>query len=181
MQLAAQDLETSLILGDISFGFENTPANLSAWSAVITILPVTFQHVSGFGASFSFCNLFLRGNNLNQFSEVTFVNPTFFYNLYPHKNIIVGPFVAIKAVGAYSPTFFEFTAGIKFSWQGFLEVLPDPLIPIAFEIIQVQTGYKYRDHESKFYAQIGIDIFLLYGIAASQGKQNKNLNKDYRR
>jgi hypothetical protein len=162
MRLAAQDIETSFLFGDTSLGIEN----LTTGFMTITILPITFQHVSGFGLSFSFGNLLFRGKALNEFSEATFINPTFFYNLYPHKNIIVGPFVAIKAVGAYSPTFFELTAGITFSWQG---LFGNSFIPIAFEIIQVQAGYKYRDRESKFYAQIGMDLALvLYALSPKQ-------------
>jgi hypothetical protein len=133
------DLEASLIFGEVSPGFETNFSSID-FINTITVTPVTFQSKSGWGLSFSPFS-FVTKNESN--SSMTFINPVLFYNFFKTIHTRLGPFISINALDMYNIGFFKFTAGVSFSWQVREAVFENPVIPIVFEIVQLQAGYTY--------------------------------------
>ena len=166
------ELEASLIFGEAAPGFEASSASVDFINAMI-VLPITFQDKSGVGFTFSPVCLFSKKDE--PFSKATLVNPLLFYNFFRDKYLRLGPFVSMNALDLYNINSFRFTAGVLFSWQPLADIFDNPLVPIFFQVAQIQAGYTYYENKGQFYMRIGFDLFgLLCGATANERKKYSN-------
>jgi hypothetical protein len=161
------DLETSLIFGEVSPGFEASSGSVGFVNSV-TVLPFTFQDKSGVGLTFSPFYSFAGNESV---SRATFINPELFYNFFRDKYVRLGPFASINVLEMTDINFFKVTAGISFSWHLQADIFGNTFVPLLFEIVQVQAGYTYYENKGKFYMRIGFDLFaILFGAASEKNK-----------
>jgi hypothetical protein len=168
------ELDASLIFGEVSPGFETDFSSID-FINTNTVLPVTFQDKSGWGLTFSPFSFTTKNNSA---SSMTFINPELFYNFFKSPHLRLGPFIAINALDMYNIGFFKFTAGVSFLWRVREAVFENPVVPIVFEIVQLQAGYTYYENKGAFYMRVGVDLFAILLSAAYNESDKYHIEKD---
>jgi hypothetical protein len=94
---------------------------------------------------------------------LTLINSQVYYSFIKNKRFLLGPFLGVNALCVTKLDVFEFTAGVVFSARGVFEQFSGSNLPIFFEILQIQMGYKYNNEgRGRFFAQIGLDLAFFF-------------------
>ncbi|MDR0558042.1 MAG: hypothetical protein LBG43_09325 [Treponema sp.] len=97
---------------------------------------------------------------------LTLINSHVYYNFLKNKHFLLGPFLGVNALCVTNMDVFEITAGIVFSVRGAFERFSGLDLPIFFELLQIQMGYKYNnERKGQFFAQISLDLTFFFASA----------------
>jgi hypothetical protein len=156
------DIDTLLIVGDVSFGV-NTDFLSAEVLTTVDVASFRFQDISGLGLICSPASIHYKEY---EYVTTSFFNADLYYSLFKNKFIVLGPFIGINALGINRLDFFEFTAGLLFRFDIAIDIFNNSYIPLVFEVVKAQVGYRYHNKKHDFHAQLGIDLFgLLYVVA----------------
>jgi hypothetical protein len=168
----SMEIDTFIIIGDASVGLETNFFSVDTVSSV-DISSIRFQDISGFGLIYSPASIHFKENG---YFATTILNLKLYYSFFRNKHIVLGPFAGIHAAGINRLDFCEFTTGLLFLFNAYVDMFNNNHIPLFFEIVQVQIGYKYYSKKNAFYAQIGFDLFgfLLATIDRNMDKTTRD-------
>jgi hypothetical protein len=169
-------------LGVLGFGV--SPKNGSAgWYTWGHVGNFTYQSEYGFGVNISPLNFFTNNEDSDSFF-LTFVNTSFFYNIFRDEHFILGPVASVNAIDYKHPGFFEVHGGIRFSmrnlnfWDpGFYK---DNIL--GFDCLIVELGYRYNNKNGHgFYTFIGADLLtgVYYLAAIASDADPKKYQEEY--
>jgi hypothetical protein len=162
------ELGNNIRPGVLGLGFSTENENHS-WYLYGGVLKFTYQSTNGFGVGISPFHFSFMNEGSSYFS-FTFINTSFFYNIFRDDNYVLGPFCSINVLKYKNPGFFEVHAGITFSicnisfWD--VDLYKDSIL--GYDFLIVELGYKYTNEGKQgFYAFIGTDLLSgFYNLAA---------------
>ncbi len=172
-KMYSMEIDTLLIVGDVSFGVKTNFFSADTFSTV-DVTSIRFQDTSGLGLICSPASIHFSEDD---YVTTSFLNADLYYSFFKNKLIVLGPFVGINALGINRLDFFEFTAGLLFCFDISIDMFNNDYIPLVFEVIQAQIGYKYYSKKHTFYAQVGIDLSGLL-LSAADTMMDKQAAKD---
>jgi hypothetical protein len=152
-------------LGVLGVGL-NSDQGISGGYVYGQIFNFIYQSKIGLGLNVSPLFFYMGINNEN-YSSITFINVSVFYNFFKPKseNFSLGPFVSLNAIKYMQPENFELRLGFSFSLLRF-----DSFGIFSQNLFIIESGYKYnRINNHAFYVQAGMDLAFVLAFFSALG------------
>jgi hypothetical protein len=174
------DGEAGISLGFLGVGYTSN-AEISDGYFHGRLLNFIYQSEIGIGLSVSPL-VFHLGIKNNDYSSLTFVNASLFYNFFRETRsfLILGPFISVNAVKYNNPWFAEFRSGLTFSLRNLLHgVFYSENDVFNSDFFHVELGYRYNENEKHgFYIHAGVDLLaVLWFFASVKANDYENYQK----
>lgn len=114
--------------------------------------------------------------------RLTFINGSLFYNVFfmskMRDYLRLGPFVSINAVNYRDPRFFDFHAGLLFTF--YASAFGDSNF-FDWSMVGVEAGYKYNHiDKNEFYLQVSTNLIMaVWAIVLGSEKEYREYQKEH--